>query len=305
MIEVWVMALRGVQYAAAAALLGLPAFMLYSAGAVRGLALAWPRPLLAWSAAVMLAAAPIALVAQTALMAGAFEEALKPASLGFVIAMPLGMALAVRAAIAALLLILVLALKPRWTLWCIAALLGGLISATFAWTGHGAATEGDGRLLHLVSDIVHTLAASVWIGALVAFAGLAFWRPREADAHDRGLARALAGFAQVGTLAVGLLVVTGLVNSFFLVGVENALTLAGSPYGLLLIAKLVLFALMLGLAALNRFQLTPSLARAGDEGSSLTSIGELRLSIGVELAVGLTILALVAVMGTLAPPAAM
>ncbi|MNL00085.1 hypothetical protein D3C87_1205040 [compost metagenome] len=56
---------------------------------------------------------------------------------------------------------------------------------------------------------------------------------------------------------------------------------------------------MLGLAALHRFRSTPVLAR-GEGG-----LAGLRLSLGVELALGLLILALVGAMGMLAPPASL
>jgi putative copper resistance protein D len=77
-----------------------------------------------------------------------------------------------------------------------------------------------------------------------------------------------------------------------------------SLYGQLLFAKLALFAAMLGLAALNRFRLTPrfeaSIAAADHRGA----LGALRASLRVETTCIVAILALVAWLGTLEPPAA-
>ena len=74
----------------------------------------------------------------------------------------------------------------------------------------------------------------------------------------------------------------------------------------MLIAKLALFVLMLALASANRFHLTPALGTViagGDD--SRSELQRLKNSVLVETTVGLILLGLVAVMGTLAPPAAM
>lgn len=300
MVDVWIVVLRGVQYAAGALLLGLPAFMLYSQRAVAPLDLRWPRQGLIWAAAALAVAAPAALLAQTAMMAGSLSEAVKPASLVFMVTgMGLGKALMVRTLAAALALGAALLLRGR-PMWSVLTLLGLIVSASFAWTGHGAATEGAGHAVHLISDVVHAVAASIWIGALAAFAVLIGRRPAEDTAWDASVARSLTGFAGVGTAAVGALVVTGLINSAFLVGPSRALDLWASLYGVLLTIKLVLFGLMVGLAAVHRFRLAPLMAR--DAGQALP---RLKKSLTVEFALALGILAVIAVMGTLPPPAAL
>src|SRR3546814_11767509 len=76
------------------------------------------------------------------------------------------------------------------------------------------------------------------------------------------LHRALARFATVGTLAVALLVVTGLVNSWLLVGIGGLTSFGDSLYLQLLALKLLLFLGMLCPAAANRFTITPTMARA-------------------------------------------
>ena len=304
MIEAWVIGLRAVQYVAAALLFGLPAFLLYSARATGPLPLAWPRPALFWAAVTLALAAPAALVAQTAMMAGSLSEAIKPGSLGMMVTgMGLGMALAVRSAIALLAVAAIAMIGPGPRLWWVCASLGLVVSASFAWTGHGAATEGSGHGIHLASDILHALSASLWVGALAALAALVVWRPKEPSAQDRALARALAGFASVGTFAVAVLLLTGLVNSAFLVGWSGLWTLPNTAYGRWLILKIVLFGLMLSLAAVNRFGLTPAFEATGV--GSRPVLGHLRRSLVVEFALSLAILTIVAVMGTLAPPASL
>ena len=294
------MGLRAAQYAAASLVLGLPAFMLYGSGALGGRSPGWARPALGGAAAALVVMALAALALQTGVMAGALDQALNPEALGFVITgTALGAAYAARAGAAMLLLGAVLMLRPGRGLWSVGLVLGLVVAASFAWTGHGAATEGPGHGLHLAADILHAVAALIWIGAVFAFVALASRRMAGDAASQASLAAALGGFARVGTICVAVLLATGLINSAFLVNFERALTLGETLYGRLLALKLAAFAAMLGLAALHRFRSTPALER-GEGG-----LAGFRLSLAAELALGVLILALVGAMGMLAPPASL
>ena len=304
MLEVAVIALRWLQYSGAVVLLGAPLFLLYSLRGAGGPTLAWARPTLIVAALVVALGSVAALVAQTAVMAGSLSEAVKPASLSFMVTgTALGMAMVVRAVVASLGFVARLALKPGRALWSLTVVAGLIVAASFAWTGHGAATEGPSGPVHLLADIIHSVGAALWLGALAALTVLLL---RRSVPDDLAVHRALHGFAGLGTLAVGLLVLTGLVNSWFLVGLAGIGDLGGSLYGQLLITKLVLFALMLALAAGNRFRLTPALGAvlAGRE-DPRQALQRLRRSVVAETLVGTVLLAVVAVMGTLAPPSAM
>lgn len=116
--------------------------------------------------------------------------------------------------------------------------------------------------------------------------------------------RALEGFAVVGTVVVAVIVATGLINSLFLVGPEHVLQLGASLYGQILIAKLALFAAMLGMATINRYRLSPALGRALGSAVEAPTIGRLRKSLLIEGGIALTIFALVGWLGTLSPPVA-
>ena len=147
------------------------------------------------------------------------------------------------------------------------------------------------------------MAAALWLGALAALTALLL---RRAGPDDFAIHRALHGFAGLGTLAVLLLVLTGLVNSWFLIGPERVASIAGNLYGQLLVAKLVLFGLMLALAASNRFRLTPTLGSALETGQpSVAAMSALRRSLLIETGLGLALIGVVAVMGTLPPPASL
>lgn len=304
MLEAAVIALRWFQYSGAVVLLGTPLFLLYSFKGADGPNSAWARPTLMLAALVVALGSLAALVAQTAVMAGSLSEALKPASLSFMVTgTDLGMAMIVRTVVAVSGFVVVVALKPGRALWGLTIGAGLIVAASFAWTGHGASTEGHGGLLHLFADIVHTVAAALWLGALAA---LTILLVRRTAPDDLAIHRALDGFAGLGTLAVGLLVLTGAVNSWFLVGPARIGDLGANLYGQLLIAKLVLFGLMLAFAASNRFRLTPALGVTLHAAEPpVAALSDLRRSLALETGLGLALLAVVATMGTLPPPASL
>ena len=295
-----VVGLRWLQFAAAVLALGLPLFQAFG--------LSEPGPPSARRAAViaglfLAVTAMGGLLAQTAMMAGGWTAGLDPAALGYVVgSTSLGIAHVVRAGLAMLGVAALVAWRRKsGELIAILAFAGAV--ASFAWSGHGTASEGSLGLLHLAADIAHALAACVWIGALAGFC-LLLIRPSTREAGVT--ARSLAGFASIGTVTVAVLFMTGLINAVFLIGAEGLGRISSLTWGLLLIAKLALFAVMIGLAAHNRFTLTPTLSRAVEaQADADPSVRRLRISIGLELLAGFALLGLVAAMGVQMPPASM
>lgn len=301
MIDAAVIGLRWVQYVSAVAALGLPLFQTFLRRDLK------PAPGSRFAAAAGLVLTVSALggvVAQTAMMAGGWAAGLDPAALGYVVqSTSLGMAHVIRAALAfaGVLALLVSPGSRSGSTLAILAFAGAM--ASFAWSGHGAATEGAAGLVHLAADIVHLLAGAVWLGALVGFC-LLLAGPRSSDVA--ATSRALSGFALLGTVAVAVLAVTGAVNAGFLVGADGLGLITGSTWGVLLIVKLALFALMLGLAAHNRFALAPALSRAVEDGAGTQApLQRLKISVGLEMLAGVALLGAVAAMGVQMPPASM
>jgi len=181
------------------------------------------------------------------------------------------------------------------------AVTGSVALATLVWSGHAGATEGDVGTVHRANDALHMIAAAVWFGAIAAF--LLLLRSSGSSKPGRfGFAtKSLDQFAQVGTICVLVIAATGLVNSQIIIGVENVGRSIASPYGQLLVAKLALFALMLALAAANRWRLTPALKASVDAADPDMAIRALRTSLILEGLAAVTILALVAWFGTLEP----
>lgn len=182
------------------------------------------------------------------------------------------------------------------------ALLAGIALGSLAWTGHGAMNEGRAGLVHLSADVLHLLAAGAWIGALLMLLRLAISAGRDSAKHVHAAHAALAGFSSAGTVLVGTIVVTGLINGWMILGPEDWRALSKSLYGQLLFAKLLLFVAMLGLASINRYRLTPSLERAIAAGNWGRAGRALRMSILIETGCAIVILVLIAWLGMLEPP---
>ena len=188
---------------------------------------------------------------------------------------------------------------PGFSLW-VAAFAGAVALASLAWSGHGAVDEGDRRFWHFAVDILHLLAAGAWLGALLAFALMAKINALQTEARLRLLARAVNRFEAIGAAIVVVITATGVVNYLFIVGPKLDEVFL-STYGILLFIKVVLFAGMLVLAALNRFHLGPFLERSLRDGQYTVAANALRRSVVVELAAAVLIVGLVAWLGTLSP----
>ena len=299
MLDLAVICLRLAQYGAASILTGSALFFAYglpTGGPASPAQLTWAKPLVATGAIALAVAAILGLVAQTAAMAGSLEEGLRPESLAaVVIGMDLGKAAIVRAGLACVAAGVLLTCGRGRATWIGAGTLGALATATFAWTGHGATTGGDGHLVHLVADILHAVAAAVWLGALLVFVLLV--RQRGQSAQQLQATRdALHGFSPVGIAVVAILLITGLVNTLFL---TDLTTLLQSLYGKLLALKVILFAGMFALAALHRQRSVPALTKSLSAGEG--ALASVRTSLAIEGALGLAVLSLIAWLGTLSP----
>jgi putative copper resistance protein D len=74
-----------------------------------------------------------------------------------------------------------------------------------------------------------------------------------------------------------------------------------TEYGRLLMLKIAVFAVMLALAAAHPFWLTPQLAASAESAAQLTALRHLTRNSVIEIALGLTIFAIVGALGTLHP----
>jgi putative copper resistance protein D len=294
---------RLVHYGAMTALFGAAMFPLYAyrepdgepAALVRG-RVRW----MVWAAGVALLSGLMWFALSTASMTGNAADAVRPAALWTVVSeMPFGAIWAARMVLTLVTLGAVLVGGERLR-GPVAGLAGALL-ASIALTGHAQAEAGSARTLHILADGLHLLAAGAWLGALIAIGALVRWAA-QAGVHERlVLAKAIRRFSRIGYGAVAALIGSGLVNATFLVGSFSGLV--GSGYGRLLLVKLALFAAMLAFAAVNRLWISPALDAPHDLVSAPPWLSRLRRNVIAEQALGALVLAVVAVMGTWAPPA--
>jgi putative copper resistance protein D len=135
------------------------------------------------------------------------------------------------------------------------------------------------------------LAAGAWIGGLLVLTHILAYT-------QEGAEPVLMRFSGMGYVAVAVLVASGLVNGWYLVGSLNGLV--GTSYGQLLLVKICLFAGMLCLAVANRFWLVPLLRRV-DEVGRVLSLGRLRRHVVAEWTLGLLVILIVSALGTMEP----
>jgi putative copper resistance protein D len=291
-------------YLVLAAMFGLSAFSLYGLRAGESDDAIALRPWLVGSSVLGLLLSAIALVMMVSNMAGTPLWPVDRAAVAMLLeGSPTGTAWLVR--IAALFVAGAAALPARKSDRALVLIMAasGVAMASLAWTGHGAMDEGGAGWIHLISDILHLVAAAAWVGALLGLILLLAQPAERVDGdHLRLTHRALHGFGAVGTVVVATIVLTGLINSWLLIGPANVAALGMTTYGRLLLAKLALFVAMLGLASLNRFRLTPAFEESIAGEDHRGALRSLRVSLGVETASVVAILALVAWLGTLAPP---
>ena len=129
-------------------------------------------------------------------------------------------------------------------------------AGTLAWSGHAAGGLGSEAIIHPAADVLHLIAAAAWVGALLPL--IVLFAAAGADDASLAMARtATARFSILGIVSVGTLLVTGIVNTYYLAGSVPALL--HTDYGRLLLIKIALFLAMVAIATVNRFQLTPQL----------------------------------------------
>ena len=209
-----------------------------------------------------------------------FDGATDPMMLGFVWESPLGTA-AIWRGIGELAILAVLI--PRFGQWI--ALAGSVaIAISFAQVGHAL---GEPRTVLAALLVLHLLAAAFWVGALLPLRQAAFG-PDGADL--------LHYFGNVAAFSVIVLILAGISLAWLQSG--SVAALLGTAYGLALLLKVAIVAVLLGFAAFNKVRLVPAL-RAEKPGS----IHALRRSISMELlAVVLILLATATLTSVTTPP---
>jgi len=221
---------------------------------------------------------------EPARMIGALSGVLDGSMHGFLLTSNLGLAQLVRLAGACLIgLALLRSSRLRYRFALAGAL---LVAASFSFMGHTAAT--DQRWVPGALLVVHVLAAAFWFGSLIPLY-IACGKERPGNS---GLL--IERFSSIALRIVPMIFLAGVGMAIFLLPNLGSL---GSPYGLLLIAKLFGFAALMGLACLNKFRFGPAVASG-----HAPSLVPLRRCIAIEIWLIVIVLALTAAMTTLYSP---
>ncbi len=172
--------------------------------------------------------------------------------------------------------------------------ISGLLLVSLAWAGHAASGIHD-HALHLIADTLHLLIGAVWPMGLIPMVGfLGHIRRGSSAVPAEREVKALRRFSQINFWAVLLLVVTGTINACLMIGSWEAL--ATTPYGRLLLVKVMLVGIMIGVGAFNRFHVLPRLP------SDPICFRTLQRTVLAESALALVVLLIVGTMGMTSPP---
>jgi copper transport protein len=154
-----------------------------------------------------------------------------------------------------------------------------LAGVGLALAASGHASTAPPQWLTRPAVFLHAIGLAWWVGALLPLLALAL-RPAQP------LLPVLHRFSRAAVPVVGVVALTGLLLA--VIQLESFQALTSTRYGWILCIKLALVAVLLALAALNRFRLTPALQSRPQDTRPLVR------SIALECAVVVAILALVA-----------
>jgi putative copper export protein len=320
---------RWVQYLAMMTLFGGFAFRLFvlvpalrevtggGAGWTEAVAVSERRALaLFWAAVILLVPTTMAaLVLQASVVFDkSIAEAVSPALLWRIIKETGYGASWLLEALAIVVIVVILALLTRRrspsvkhsALWWAGLAASAVLLVAPSWTGHAVAASKHFRLA-VFSDWLHLLAGGFWVGGLFHLA--VTWRPSlpllTKSQRTRSLYQVIRLFTRIAIPSVALLVAAGLYNTWAHVPRLEAFWM--TPYGKVLVLKLVLVVLMLLLGALHNFyygKKAAALAKVEDGGlgANVTGLekGFFR-SVALEAGLGTLVLLVTAILVFMTP----
>jgi copper resistance protein D len=174
-----------------------------------------------------------------------------------------------------------------------ALLFAALLTGSLAWTGHGS----EGRLghVHLAADVIHLLCAACWPAGLLPL--FLLFRKLAALGKSSLVAPLAHRFSTMSLICVPLLLITGLANSFSLLGDKS--DLIDTPYGRVLLAKICCFILMIAIGAVNLLILEPRFT--GNASKDFHHARQMKINVLIETILATIVVILVAILGTLPP----
>jgi len=192
--------------------------------------------------------------------------------------------------------------------WHADAVLSAALLVSLAWAGHAGAGEGANAFAGMFAYGCHVLAAGAWLGGLLP---LSFALANALAGGDRErLCVSLERFSRLGQAAVALILASGIVSA----GLNmQGFADFGTPYGRVLLGKIALFAVLIAIAAANRWIFLRRLRRqAGHDQAQRAQRAQisaqtraqaraLSRTVAAEHIIGLGLVALAAALSSLAP----
>jgi putative copper export protein/mono/diheme cytochrome c family protein len=158
---------------------------------------------------------------------------------------------------------------------------GALVLATCAvalQAGHShALSMYGGPSWLLAADILHLLGAGAWLGGLLPLVLLVQAAPAACGAI------AARWFSPLGKACIAALIVSALFQGWVLVA--SIPGLIGTAYGWMILIKMVLFSMLLGFAAVNRYRFAPALLLPDARGARLVLLRSVSVQTGFALAI--------------------
>ena len=188
----------------------------------------------------------------------------------------------------------ILARREKSAGWALAAVACVALAVTPALSGHAASAP---RLngLAIASDTLHVIGAAGWLGSLLLLlaVGIPVAMRRLEGQRGATVARLVNAFSPTALGFAGLAVLTGVFSGWLHIGLSSALW--QSDYGRTLLIKLAILSVVIATGAYNWLKVKPAL---GDD----LGAQRIRRSATVEVAVGVLVLIVTAVLVATPPP---
>jgi copper transport protein len=182
-------------------------------------------------------------------------------------------------------------------------IVGCALALTPAFAGH-AHTQSPVAVL-VPANVIHVVGMSAWLGGLVFLLVAVPAATRSVAPADRTrlLAATLQRFSPLALASVLALAVTGTIQALAEVRSLDALT--GTAFGRAVLIKVVLLTILIGLGAVNRQRVVPTLRRLAAGGAALGDAGRLlRRTLRAEVALIAVVLAVTGALTGYPPPTA-
>lgn len=186
---------------------------------------------------------------------------------------------------------LLIVLPQRWRAWAVMTV-SAMLLLSLGMLGHAAERDGLEGIAQRTNHALHLLSGGAWLGSLPPL--LICLRALRDTTLRTDATRTLRRFSQAGHVAVAVVIGTGVANTAWVV--QTWPVHPASTYQMLLDVKILLVALMTGIALFNRYRLVPSMRTAPH-----ASLRALIVGTWCEIVLGGAVLLLVSWFATLDP----